>query len=76
VVPFSAKHRETFDVGLRSFVEEARLLARFDHPSLVKVYRFWEASGTAYMAMSYYEAPPCARRSASVPRRSLAWWKR
>ena len=55
VVPFSAKHRETFDVGLRSFVEEARLLARFDHPSLVKVYRFWEASGTAYMAMSYYE---------------------
>jgi hypothetical protein len=36
---------------LRSFVNEARLLARFDHPSLVKVYRFWEANGTAYMAM-------------------------
>ncbi|MFG6458469.1 serine/threonine protein kinase [Roseateles sp. BYS96W] len=43
--------RETFDVGRRSFVNEARLLARFDHPSLLKVYRFWEANGTAYMAM-------------------------
>jgi hypothetical protein len=30
------------------------LLARFDHPSLVKVYRFWEDKGTAYMVMSFY----------------------
>jgi serine/threonine protein kinase len=45
---------ETFALGLRSFVNEARLLARFDHPSLVKVYRFWEANGTAYMVMPYY----------------------
>ncbi len=42
---------ETFALGLRSFVNEARLLARFDHPSLLKVLRFWEANGTAYMAM-------------------------
>lgn len=42
---------ETFALGLKSFVNEARLLARFDHPSLLKVYRFWEANGTAYMAM-------------------------
>lgn len=42
---------ETFELGRRSFVNEARLLARFDHPSLLKVYRFWEANGTAYMAM-------------------------
>ena len=43
--------------GLKSFVNEARLLARFDHPSLVKVYRFWEENGTAYMVMPYYEGP-------------------
>jgi len=36
------------------FCAEARLLARFDHPSLVKVYRFWEANNTAYMAMPLY----------------------
>lgn len=46
---------ETFAIGLRSFVNEARLLAQFDHPSLVKVYRFWEANATAYMVMPFYE---------------------
>jgi serine/threonine protein kinase len=51
----SEHHRGTFETGLRSFVNEARLLARFDHPSLVKVYRFWEAHGTAYMTMPFYE---------------------
>lgn len=51
----SERHRETFELGLRSFVNEARLLAQFDHPSLVKVYRFWEDNGTAYMVMPFYE---------------------
>lgn len=51
----SQRHVETFEAGRRSFVNEARLLAQFDHPALVKVYRFWEANGTAYMVMPYYE---------------------
>ncbi len=50
----SERHRETFDAGLQSFINEARLLAQFDHPSLVKVYRFWQANGTAYMAQPFY----------------------
>ncbi|MDH4062135.1 MAG: protein kinase [Aquincola sp.] len=50
----SQGHAETFALGLKSFVNEARLLARFDHPSLVKVHRFWEANGTAYMVMPLY----------------------
>ena len=49
----SDRQRETFDIGLRSFVNEARMLAQFDHPALVKVYRFWEANGTAYMVMPF-----------------------
>ncbi|MBX3605723.1 MAG: serine/threonine protein kinase [Piscinibacter sp.] len=53
----SERHRDTFAAGLKSFVNEARLLARFDHPALVKVYRFWEGHGTAYMAMPFYEGP-------------------
>ena len=53
----SERHRETFELGLRSFVNEAQLLASFDHPSLVKVYRFWEANGTAYMVMPFYQGP-------------------
>ncbi len=33
----SERYRETFEAGLKSFINEARLLASFDHPSLVKV---------------------------------------
>ncbi len=54
VVLKSERDADTFKIGLRSFVNEARLLAQFDHPALLKVYRFWEANGTAYMAMPYY----------------------
>ncbi|MFM0325591.1 serine/threonine protein kinase [Caballeronia glebae] len=52
----SGRYEPMFRAGLKSFInDEARLLARFDHQSLVKVYRFWEANGTAYMAMPYYK---------------------
>ena len=50
----SSTDQQTLITGLRSFVSEARLLAQFDHPSLVKVYRFWEANNTAYMSMPLY----------------------
>lgn len=50
-----ARHQTTFDTGLKSFVNEARLLAQFDHAALVKVYRFWEMAGTAYMVMPLYQ---------------------
>ncbi len=50
----SERHAETFEAGRRSFVNEARLLAQFDHPALVKVFRFWEGNGTAYMVMPFY----------------------
>lgn len=66
-----------FELGLRSFVNEARLLARFDHPSLVKVHRFWEANGTAYMAMPYYQGRTLqeARREMGEPP-DEAWLRR
>lgn len=51
----SERHKETFMTGLRSFINEARLLAQFDHPALIKVHRFWEQNNTAYMAMRFYE---------------------
>ena len=50
----SSADQQTFHAGLASFVGEARLLAQFDHPSLVKVFRFWEANNTAYMVMPLY----------------------
>ena len=68
VVVKSERHLDTFRLGLKSFVNEARLLARFDHPSLVKVYRFWEENGTAYMVMPYYEGPTLKRALAELGR--------
>jgi len=53
VGPRSANGAEQFQRGLDSFFNEARLLARFSHPALVRVYRVWKANGTAYMAMQY-----------------------
>ncbi|WP_435457552.1 serine/threonine protein kinase [Variovorax sp. LT2P21] len=60
--------RPVFDAGLKSFVNEARLLARFDHPALVKVFSFWEANRTAYMAMPYYEGPTLKAALAALKR--------
>ncbi|CAN5913787.1 hypothetical protein BH11PSE8_BH11PSE8_15100 [soil metagenome] len=65
----SGSFSETYAIGLRSFVNEARLLARFDHPSLVKVYRFWEDNATAYMVMPYLQGVTLrdARRAMAQP---------
>ena len=57
IVVQSERQVDTVKAGLKSFVNEARLLARFNHPSLVKVYRFWEDHGTAYMVIPYYQGP-------------------
>jgi serine/threonine protein kinase len=53
----SHEHAEAFQAGMASFINEARLLAQFDHPALVKVYSFWQANGTAYMVMPFYAGP-------------------
>ena len=55
VLPRLPRFAESYEKGLQSFINESRLLGSFDHPSLVKVYRFWADNGTAYMAMPYYD---------------------
>jgi serine/threonine protein kinase len=51
----SPRHLQAFQLGLRSYLNEARLLASFDHAALVRVFRFWAERGTAYMVMPLYE---------------------
>jgi len=55
VLPKSVEDREDFSWGLDRFLEEARALARFDHPNVVKVIRFFSAHATAYIVMEYIE---------------------
>jgi non-specific serine/threonine protein kinase len=45
-----------FERGLRGFCDEARLLARCDHPSLVRVLDLIETGGTAYRVMPWYDS--------------------
>ncbi len=51
----SSRYAKTFELGRRSFLAEARLLAQFRHPGLLEVLHFWEQNGTAYMVMPFYE---------------------
>ena len=53
VRPRFDKYEGTFKTGLQSFLNEARILAQFEHPALIRIHRFWEQNGTAYMVMQY-----------------------
>ncbi len=44
-----------FQWGLDRFIDEAQTLARFDHPHIVRVYRYFKANGTAYMVLAFEE---------------------
>ena len=55
VVPQSSQAASDFQWGLERFLDEARTLARFQHPSIVRVHHFFEAHSTAYIAMDYVE---------------------
>lgn len=41
--------------GLKNFLREAQMLAKFSHAALVEVHRVWEQNSTAYMAMRFYD---------------------
>ena len=67
-------HAETFEAGRRSFMLEAKMLARFDHPALVKVFRFWEGNGTAYMVMPLYTGQTLANALKQLPAPPTESW--
>src|SRR5262245_14278338 len=56
--PRSDDTAETFGWGKQRFLDESRTLASFRHPNIVRVMRFFEANGTAYMVMEFVEGAP------------------
>ncbi|MEN9783907.1 MAG: hypothetical protein RJA24_1250, partial [Pseudomonadota bacterium] len=46
IVPVSTNHQFDYQWGLDAFIQEARTLARFSHPHIVRVNRYFEANGT------------------------------
>ena len=55
VVPQTSQAASDFQWGLERFLDEARTLARFQNPNIVRVHHFFEAHSTAYIAMDYVE---------------------
>src|SRR3954463_6142092 len=53
--PSSTDNAETFGWGKQRFLDESRTLASFRHPNIVRVMRFFEANGSAYMVMEFVE---------------------
>lgn len=76
----SEKNRETYQAGLRSFINEARILAKLqehaEHLSLVKVFQFWESQGTAYMVMPFYQGKTLKETLLSMKTRPDERWLR
>ncbi|MEY3220193.1 MAG: hypothetical protein RIT27_1550 [Pseudomonadota bacterium] len=58
----STSDETAFDWGLQRFIIEARTLAQFHHPNIVRVTRFFEANRTAYMVMEYIEGDSLSAR--------------
>lgn len=46
---------EHFRYGMEQFLQEARTLAQFDHPNVVRVRSFFQENGTAYLVMDYLQ---------------------
>ena len=53
VLPTSSGLEKEYRWGLDRFIQEARTLAKFSHPHIVRVNRFFETNGTGYMVMDY-----------------------
>lgn len=53
VEPLSDDLADEYGTGLKRFVSEARTLAKFEHPNIVRVHNVFEHNNTAYMVMQY-----------------------
>ena len=53
VKPKSTADQGNYQWGLDRFLDEAQALARFEHPHINKVHRFFEDNNTAYMVLEY-----------------------
>jgi serine/threonine protein kinase/TPR repeat protein len=54
------EQHERYRGGLERFIREARTLARFDHPNIVRVHSVFEFNDTAYMVMRFEEGQTLA----------------
>lgn len=66
--PHTEEDRGRFRNTLGAFLGEARTLAKFSHPNVVRVLDYFEANGTAYVAMEFYEGTTLSDHAAELAR--------
>jgi serine/threonine protein kinase len=54
----SLEATDQFQWGLERFIDEARALASFRHPNIVRVLRYFQQNKTAYIVMEYESGDP------------------
>lgn len=62
------EYAEEFNFGLEKFLDEAKVLAHFRHPNIVRVMNFFRENGTAYMVMDFLEGESLSEYLARVGR--------
>src|SRR5271154_7358009 len=67
IVPINTCTEYNYNWGLDRFLQEARLLAKFSHPNIVQVKRYFEANGTAYMVMNYESGMSLSQLRKRIP---------
>ena len=70
----SEEIRSQYQWGLERFLDEARALATFRHPNIVRVLRYFRENGTAYIVMEYESGDPLKRwvpQNAPLSQRAL-----
>ncbi len=55
VCPRSQGSEEDYAWGLERFLDEAKTLAKFNHPNIVRVYRYFRDRNTGYMVLHFEE---------------------
>ncbi|MDA8108108.1 MAG: serine/threonine-protein kinase, partial [Betaproteobacteria bacterium] len=76
VVPLTTEAETGYKWGLERYILEARTLAKFSHPNIVRVNRYFEANGTGYMVMDYERGEPLAALLKRAPRPDEAFLRR
>lgn len=72
ILPFESKKRE-FQIQKEAFLNEARTLAKISHDAIVRIRHFFEANGTAYFVMDFYEGKPLDKYIKDTKKSSLPY---
>ena len=62
VHPRSQPESEDYTWGLKRFRDEAKTLARLNHPGIIRIYKYFEAHGSGYIVMEYVEGETLSER--------------